>query len=262
MSNDVYEFSAKNVDDAIMAGLKTLGLRSDQVDIDIINKGSRGILGFGGEPASVRITPRAVSDNDVIDSAVAASDAPPVVEESSEEVADAILESPASAEDEPEISEIGESADESGDDKFESSESDDKSDDTIDADADADDADREMETLAQGLLARLMELMGFDIDIVASWNTQTDDDAPYLNLDIRGDDLGVLIGRRGETLANIQFLLRLMVNQQMKEWTNITVDVEQYKERRIQQLTQLADRMAEQVATGGHARSYRFGGRQ
>ena len=46
-----------------------------------------------------------------------------------------------------------------------------------------------------------------------------------------------------------------MVNQQMKEWTNITVDVEQYKERRVEQLTQLAHRMAEQVATGGRAMS-------
>ncbi|OUC07451.1 hypothetical protein RY27_14845, partial [Litorilinea aerophila] len=66
-------------------------------------------------------------------------------------------------------------------------------------------------------------------------------------------DLGALIGRRGETLASIQYLLRLMVNQRLKEWKAITVDVEQYKERRITQLTQLALRMAEQVADTGRS---------
>ena len=63
----------------------------------------------------------------------------------------------------------------------------------------------------------------------------------------------VAIGRRGETLASIQYLVRLMINQRIKRWKNIVVDVEQYKERRVNQLTQLAKRMADQVSQSGRA---------
>ena len=109
-----------------------------------------------------------------------------------------------------------------------------------------------MEALAIELLSELIDLMGFEATIVPSWEMALEDDgSPYLNLDIQGEDLGILIGRRGETLANLQFLLRLMINQRLKTWKNIVIDVEQYKQRRIDQLTHLANRMAEQVATSG-----------
>ena len=70
---------------------------------------------------------------------------------------------------------------------------------------------------------------------------------PPIVLDIEGDDLGVLIGRRGETLGALQYLVRLIVNRQTRRWVNIVVDVEGYKERRERQLRQLAERMAERV---------------
>jgi spoIIIJ-associated protein len=241
MSNEGHEFSAKSVDDAIAEGLSALGLTREQADIEIVSKGNRGILGFGSEPAVVRITQHTATAPAVESSAVveemAAEPAPAetapeptAVEERA--ATDAVADEPpsqdeqdeAEVEDEEPLGEVSE--------------------------------DEELEALAAELLARMIDLMGFDVEIVPTWETPTEEqDAPYLNLDIRGDDLGVLIGRRGETLANIQFLLRLMVNQRMKAWKNVVVDVEQYKERRIQQLTQLANRMAEQVATGGRAMS-------
>jgi spoIIIJ-associated protein len=70
---------------------------------------------------------------------------------------------------------------------------------------------------------------------------------PPILLDIQGEDLGVLIGRRGETLGALQYLVRLMVNRQTRRWVNIVVDVEGYKERRERQLKALAERMAERV---------------
>ena len=72
---------------------------------------------------------------------------------------------------------------------------------------------------------------------------------------MEGSELGALIGRRGETLENIQYLLRLMVNQKLHKWKNIVIDVEHYKARRVTQLTQLAERMAEQVARTGRSLS-------
>jgi spoIIIJ-associated protein len=75
----------------------------------------------------------------------------------------------------------------------------------------------------------------------------------YLLLDVQGVELGALIGRRGETLESLQYLLRLMVNQRLRKWKNIIVDVEGYKERRVVHLKQLALRTATQVASTGRA---------
>ncbi len=66
-----------------------------------------------------------------------------------------------------------------------------------------------------------------------------------------GDDLGVLIGRRGQTLQSLQYITRLIVSREVQHWVNLVVDVEKYKLRREKSLRQLAQRMAERVAFGG-----------
>ncbi len=76
---------------------------------------------------------------------------------------------------------------------------------------------------------------------------------PPLVLNIEGEDLGILIGRRAETLAALQYLVRLMVNHRVHHWVNLVVDVEGYKARREEQLVRLAERMAERVASTGRA---------
>jgi len=70
-----------------------------------------------------------------------------------------------------------------------------------------------------------------------------------ITLDIRGEDLGILIGRRGQTLASLQYILRLMVTHETKSWTPVIIDVEGYKQRRYQSLQSLALRIADQVKT-------------
>jgi len=66
-------------------------------------------------------------------------------------------------------------------------------------------------------------------------------------LNIDGDDLGVLIGRRGQTLASLQYIIRLIVAEKLKMWVPINVDVAGYKNRRYESLQNLALRLAEQV---------------
>ena len=70
-------------------------------------------------------------------------------------------------------------------------------------------------------------------------------------LDIEGDDLGILIGRRGQTLSCLQYIVRLIVGHQTKAWVPIIVDVEGYKQRRYEALRALAWRIAEQVKAKG-----------
>ena len=72
---------------------------------------------------------------------------------------------------------------------------------------------------------------------------------PPMVLNVTGDDLGVLIGRRGETLSDLQHIARLIVAKRIGRQVNLVVDVEGYKMRREQTLRQLAERMAERVAS-------------
>ena len=68
-----------------------------------------------------------------------------------------------------------------------------------------------------------------------------------ISLNIEGDDLGILIGRRGQTLSCLQYIVRLIVGHQKRSWHPILIDVEGYKERRYEALQVFARQMAEQV---------------
>jgi len=222
------EFTGKSVDEAIADGLTQLGLRQDQVEVEILSRGSRGIFGLGSEPAKVRLVRREPPGRGL---ATPTKPAPAAVKPAA---------TPAPAAPSAPARDIDQ--DDEGDDIP-----------TTDAPAVAIDED-ELTALAVEFLDEMVRRMGFDAQISASWRAADNDHTDrYLLLDIHGHDLSALIGRRGETLAGIQYLVRLMVNQRIKQWKNIVVDVEQYKERRVNQLTQLALRMAEQVAESGRA---------
>ena len=101
----------------------------------------------------------------------------------------------------------------------------------------------------------VLEALLTKMDVVASVMPQVEPasdqgeaEAP-IAFDIRGDDLGILIGRRGQTLACLQFVVRLVVGHQTKTWIPITIDVEGYRHRRSEKLRALAWRLAEQVGT-------------
>lgn len=66
-------------------------------------------------------------------------------------------------------------------------------------------------------------------------------------LNIEGEDLGVLIGRRGQALASLQYVVRLIVAEKLKVWVPLNVDIAGYKKRRYESLQNLALRLAEQV---------------
>ncbi len=109
--------------------------------------------------------------------------------------------------------------------------------------------DSNITEVARGVLEALLEKMGMAASVVAQAEevvAEGEAPAPVL-FDIEGDDLGILIGRRGQTLACLQFILRLIVGHQTKTWLPIVVDVEGYKQDRFEKLQALACRLAEQV---------------
>lgn len=72
-------------------------------------------------------------------------------------------------------------------------------------------------------------------------------------IDIKGDDLGLLIGRRGETLMAMQYLVNLIVTRRYPGRPGVTIDVEHYRHRREEQVVTLAQRMADRVRQTGNA---------
>jgi len=100
--------------------------------------------------------------------------------------------------------------------------------------------------VAMEILETLVKSMGIVAEIRA---TQASAGELPVTLNIEGDDLGILIGRRGQTLASLQYIVRLIVAEKLKMWVPINVDVVGYKKRRYESLRSLALRLAEQVKT-------------
>lgn len=180
------DVTGQTLEDAIEAGLSQLGLARSEVIIEIIEEGSKGMLGLGSREAVVRLTP---------------------------------LRTPRSSEPVPSQPDVG-------------------------FDEDFEDDSR----IGRATLAELLDYMHIQATIDAYRAEPADDgeDAPWV-LDVKGPDLGILIGRRGETLNALQYVTRLIVSRELQRRANIVVDVEGYKTRRESTLRKLAQRMADQA---------------
>ena len=98
---------------------------------------------------------------------------------------------------------------------------------------------------------KLIDLMG--IEVTSTLRRADNEDGGGPLFEIEGDDSGLLIGRRGETLRSFQFLVRFLVSQSMGERTNVSLDVEGYDDRRKQSLTNLAKRVSQRVVKTGRS---------
>lgn len=103
---------------------------------------------------------------------------------------------------------------------------------------------------AKSVLERLLELMDLSGSVALSPEFTTEEQdgtTSSIGLNIEGEDLGILIGRRGQTLASLQHIVRLIITNQMQVRVPIVIDIEGYKRRRCEGLRALAERLAEQV---------------
>ena len=236
------EFSGKTVEEATAEGLRLLGLRADEATVEVVHRGSRGLFGIGSESAVVRIrraTQGAAPAAPATAAVQPASPAPsprPAAAVAPAAAAPAADKSPAPM---PAASPASTSA---------ATSAAAVTTDEIDALPAGPERDEQVAALAGDMLLKIITLMGFDARVETHWRDAdaiTDD--RHLLLSAHGRDLSALIGRRGETLENLQYLLRLMVNQKMHRWLNIIVDVEEFRAKRVEHLTRLAERMADQV---------------
>ncbi|MBQ3054351.1 MAG: protein jag [Clostridia bacterium] len=156
------EKSAKTLEEAVNLCVQELGVSKEELDIQVIDEGSRGFLGLGGRDAVVRVTTT----------------------------------SPAAG---------------------------------------------NTQKIATNFIDGIVKPMGLNV----SYEVKNEDNT--LSINMVGDDMGILIGRRGETLDAIQYLTSLAVNRVTNDYTKVIVDTENYKSKRQDTLRKLAKRIASQV---------------
>lgn len=103
--------------------------------------------------------------------------------------------------------------------------------------------------LAEEIVSELLEKMNLVATVEAKYGEESDN-LPFrpILVDVSGNDLSILIGRRAKTLNALQYITRLILGKELEHGTPLSIDVEGYRERREMQVRQLARRVAEQVA--------------
>lgn len=105
--------------------------------------------------------------------------------------------------------------------------------------------------MARDVLESLLSFM--NVPATVNLEERSVGDQKSVSLDIKGEDLGILIGRRGETLSALQYLVNLVVSRRVKARVGVVVDVEGYRQRRCESLQFLARRLADRVKSSGRA---------
>ena len=103
----------------------------------------------------------------------------------------------------------------------------------------------------EAVISKLLHLVNLEAQVSAHYGERDREERRNVHVDIRGNDLSILIGRRSETLNAFQYIASLIVGKEVQDWVQLVIDVEGYRERREKQLIQMAKRMADQVAKSG-----------
>ena len=261
MSKKSFEFSAKTIEEAISLGLEELGVAISDVTVDILQEGSKGLFGlFGSRLAKVKLT----LNNDEEDVELAKELVSQMMRDDREEeqpvekkpVEKKAEKKPAEkkpvekkAEKKPaEKKPVEKKAEEK---KPAEKKTPEKKAEKKPAEpkviVPAEQADRATAAgKAQEFLQELTKLMGVNVSVAVA----TDDEG-NVKVNMEGDTLGILIGRRGETLDALQYLTSLQVNKGQNDYTRVTLDTENYRAKREEALIRLANRMANRAQKTG-----------
>lgn len=250
------EFRGKTVEAAINAGLAALRLSRDEVEIEVIKPGSRGVLGIGAEDAVVRLTalrPARPAPRPEPATPVSPRVEPAPVSPKPEPRAEAVRPEPKAVH-KPEVRQEAarpeprprpvappETAKLAGPQVTPPG-----------GPAPAavlKEKDLAAARLGQEFLMGLLERMGLraKVEIVPQSDAEVEGDDRVAVLNIVGEDLGALIGRQNEVVSALEFITRLSVNQRSHIRSDFIVDVNGYRARRAEALRKLALRTAEQV---------------
>ena len=239
--------TGKTLDLAIAAALKQLGLERDSVSVEIIENAKSGFLGFGAVPAKIKVTYEAPDEETGPAPALSAASrskpkkAAVVAQEPAPVVAAPAQTVPSKAAPKPQETKPVEPKPEQR--KVEKKPAAPKQPKPVAEPveykvAEPGSMEEKIETFVKGLL----EHMGSD---AVPHAVKTGDDT-YM-VDLVGENLGMLIGRRGDTLDAIQHLINYTINRDANKRTRISVDAENYRQKREESLQRLAAKVAGKV---------------
>lgn len=216
------EVIAASPEEAIESGLADLGLSEDEVEIEVLDPGSKGLFGIGSRQARVRLT----------------------IKQPGHEINLPSLEPESLAE------EFSEEDVEYADLDAQSYGSEKRAESQIEKIAGMDDEDAL--DVARDTVNELLLAMKVRANVTAHFGAADDERGRVpLIVDVNGHDLSILIGPRAETLEALQYITNLIVGKELGRSIPLIVDVQGYRARREQRVRQLARRMAEQAVKSG-----------
>ncbi len=236
------EIIAPTVEEAIQQGLEQLGLTADAVSVEVLDSGSKGLFGLGGRQVRVRLS----VNPPVIPEAPAAKPDPkpaPAKKAESKPKAKEPKPRPEKKQAEPKAEAKPQPKPEPKPEPKREPKPAPQRPLNIENDA--------VLNTAEEVVSKLIHHMGMTAQVSAHYDETDAADNRTIQVDVRGEDLSALIGRRAETLASFQHVASLIVGKQTQQWVQVIVDVEGYRARREKQIRQLANRMADQVTKTG-----------
>lgn len=254
--SELIRVSGKTLEDAITNATIRLGVTSDKIVYTVIEHESKGFLGIGAKDAVIEVRAKDEADYEAErlkikaeeDAARAAQEAAAKAETEKKaaqeaavreaQKAETLKEDKTPAQAEETVSETAESVEETA---YESA---------PEAEETPRRREREIKPLedpseaiakAEGFLRDVYQAMGMEVDLVSTY------DGEVLNVQMNGDDMGILIGKRGQTLDSLQYLVSLVVNKGSSTYVRVKLDTENYRERRKATLENLAKNISVKV---------------
>lgn len=211
----------KTVDDAVTEALIELGASRNEVEIEIISKGSKGLLGFGAKDAKVKVTLKDQRVEDELEDVKLPSEK--VISEKLDAISDEV----------PEVQ------------KTENVKTEEQVVRTRDSEDTIVVSREEVEQViknAEVFLEKLLKQM--DIECTIKSEIVNDN---RISIGLEGKNMGIIIGKRGETLDAIQYLVNIVANKERREYIKIMLDTENYRARREETLRKLAFKLSKKV---------------
>ena len=221
---DYMEFEAKSVQDAITNACQHFIVASDKLEYEVIDEGSTGFLGIGSKNAKIKARVKEGSDEELLmDEAVKKN------ESAKDEVKEEKKEEKAAVKEEKKENKAA-AKEEKKEKKAEEKKK-------LNVNP------KEIEDKSVSFLKEVLHAMDIPAVVEAEYNEEEQN----LDINLIGEDMGILIGKRGQTLDSLQYLVSLVVNKNVNGYIRVKVDTENYRSRRKETLENLAKRTARKV---------------
>ena len=215
---DYQEFSAKTVQEAITEACTHFVVASDKLDYEVVEEGSTGFLGIGSKSAIIKA--RVKDEAEILEAEAAAQNEEKALDKEEKKAE----KEEAKAEKKEEKEEFKEAKKESKKEKV-----------VVNA--------KEVEEMSIAFLKDVLHAMDIAAVVEAEYNAEEE----VLDINLIGEDMGILIGKRGQTLDSLQYLVSLVVNKSTTGYIRVKVDTENYRSRRKATLENLARNIAAKV---------------